>query len=140
MDPILLVGQAPSSDGATAFQGRSGRHFCAVAGIDAATFAVRFTCVNLFDTFPGKAGKGDAFPLALAMECATRVSLSPVTLLAGGHVTRAFRLVPTYFAWQSLRGCAVAVIPHPSRVNRWWNDPRNVELCHRFLRDLLGLP
>lgn len=30
----------------------------------------------------------------------------------------------------------VAVVPHPSGVNRWWNEPANVEAAGRFLREL----
>jgi hypothetical protein len=31
----------------------------------------------------------------------------------------------------------VAILPHPSGVNHWYNDPRNVARARRFLRSAL---
>lgn len=36
------------------------------------------------------------------------------------------------------RAVRVAVVPHPSGINRWWNDPANVEAARSFLREALG--
>lgn len=30
-----------------------------------------------------------------------------------------------------------AMLPHPSGVNRWWNEPENREAAREFLRQLL---
>ena len=97
------------------------------------------TWVNVLDTFPGKGGKGDTFPQPQARRRAARMPLTPVTLVLGQQVAHAFRLAPIYFQWQDLRGRRVAVIPHPSGINRWDNDPVNVTQAQRFLRHLFQL-
>lgn len=66
-------------------------------------------------------------------------------ILAGGRVAKAFRLrSPTpLLEWRSLyllsthpmppNSAWVAVIPHPSGVNRWWNEKDNVDMARDFL-------
>jgi hypothetical protein len=95
--------------------------------------------VNLLDTFPGKARHGDAFPRARARERARMFPLAPVTVLLGRHVARAFGLESPYLAWQEVRGCRVAVLPHPSGVNQWWNTAAHRATFRAFMRTLLRL-
>lgn len=84
----------------------------------------------MLDAFPGKEGRGDAFPMR---EARARVdSLVPklagnVVVLLGKRVAAAFGMKrPKYLERVKHRGLDVVVLPHPSGVNRWWNDARNV--------------
>lgn len=41
-----------------------------------------------------------------------------------------------YFEWHRAGDLQIAVIPHPSGLNRWWNAPANVRTAKLFLRSL----
>jgi len=111
----LIVGQAPSrdSDPAEPFSGASGARLAALCGLTHAEFLSAFARVNLLSAFPGKASKGDLFPLAEACE-----------------------------AFEDLLPRCRGRCPHPSGINIWWNEERNVRAARRFWRDLIrrGLP
>jgi hypothetical protein len=53
-------------------------------------------------------------------------------LVAGTRAAAALGLRPDYFAAQALGGRPAYVVPHPSGVNRWWNDPANRAAARRF--------
>lgn len=94
--------------------------------------------MNLLAEFPGKSGKGDAFPIALARARAARMRLGGEVVLLGRHVARAFGAQGAPFLeWFDLRGAWAAVVPHPSGVNHWWNDPANTNRAAVFLAGLL---
>lgn len=66
-------------------------------------------------------------------------------LLAGKRVASAFGLDEEYLADPVAfpiggRPVAVHVVPHPSGVNRWWNEPANRERARAFLAEDLGRP
>jgi hypothetical protein len=109
-----------------------------MCGLPLDAFLARFERVNLLPAFPGKAGKGDRFPRAAARQAA--LALLPAlqgrrAVLLGGRVAAAFGLPRApLLVWQPLAGGEVAVAPHPSGINRWWNDPRNVRRAKRFWR------
>lgn len=106
-----------------------------------------FIRMNVLDYWPGSArGKGDMFPLTEARRSLHHV----IAKLDGG---RYYRLVllgrkvahvfghgeDKLFAWSwDERGFRVAVCPHPSGVNLWWNDSRNVARARRFFRGIAG--
>lgn len=143
----MIVGQAPSSDAPDArpFTGRSGRRLAALLDVEHECLPVLFDLVNLLDRWPGKAGKGDAFPMAEAKARAARLLPTflarPWILIVGKATARAFRLRnPKYLEWVSFSGTSVAVVPHPSGVNRWWNDPANVARAEVFMRSLPSGP
>jgi len=131
------VGQAPGDPACPRSQGRSTQRFLRLLGLTPTAYQRLFHWQNLLDSFPGKAGKGDAFPLAAACVVAMTFPLAPVTLLLGQRVAQAFHLPPVYFQWHAVRGCQVAVIPHPSGINHWWNTPAHRETFTRFMRALL---
>ncbi len=132
----LLVGEAPCKAGGEPFTGRSGSVLEALAGFPPRR---EFECVNLLRTWPGHAGKGSAFPAAEA-RAAAQAMLSVLTrgrvvLVAGKRVAGAFGIrQPEYLRWYHLEGLLVGVLPHPSGINRWLNDPVNREAAGRFLR------
>lgn len=100
--------------------------------------ASRARLVNLLPAFPGKNGKGDAFPVGTARLVAERMRLRGLVLLAGRNVGEAFGLAADYFEWRRRGATRYVVIPHPSGVSRWWNDPRNVIRASAFLRGVFS--
>ena len=42
-----------------------------------------------------------------------------------------------YLSWFKFYKHDAVVFPHPSGVNRWWNDPVNERQARFFLRELL---
>lgn len=135
----LIIGQAPGPSGnPTPLAGRCGGRLAALCGLDLRAFLTAFDRANVFATFPGKAGAGDAFPVeearARADAMAEVVAARDHVVLLGWNVARAFRVSPVgYFEWTRLsRDCGeVTVAPHPSGLNRWWNVP-HVDEARRF--------
>ena len=135
----MIIGQAPGQKGnGEPLAGKAGRRLAALCGLSLDAYLARFRRVNLLPTFPGKAGKGDAFPLPAAREAAR--ALLPAlegrrVVLLGGRVAAAFGLHRApLLVWQPFHGAWVAVAPHPSGLNRFWNDPRNVRRAQQFWR------
>ena len=130
--------------------GRSGARLARLAGLS--TLADAFELWNVLDRFPGAEARGDAFPLAEARE-AIRASESALrgrrVVLLGGSVAAAVRWrgaplewgVIEKTAWTPERGLElvarydVALLPHPSGLNHWWNDPENEAAASRFLKE-----
>ncbi len=139
----LIVAQAPSSgsDPKEPLSGASGRRLALLCGVDHAAFLAAFERRNLIDHYPGKLGKGDAFDKVAARFAACNLTArlgQRRTVLLGGNVARAFHFDHPVLTWVDEVGddALVALCPHPSGVNRWWNDPRNVRRARRFWRDL----
>lgn len=140
---VVIVGQAPSSKSCRPLDGASGRRIAALAGLGGVgELRSRARLLNLVRRFPGKAGKGDAFPLVEARAAAAKIRIprgSTVVLLGRG-VASAFGFAPSasFFRESSRRGSRVFVAPHPSGISRWWNDPANVERARAFWREVLA--
>lgn len=99
-------------------------------------------CLNVLRSYPGPEGdKGDAFPRQRAQRAARRLWGSlrgRRVLLAGKRVGVAFGIREDYLVWTTHEaGFDVAVIPHPSGVNRWWNEPANRRRFTKFVRDVV---
>lgn len=145
----ILVGEAPpksrmvDTPESVAFSGASGKRFSDMLGVDVTE---AFATMNLLKRWPGTTGKGSSFPLGRARQSATmlvnRLPPSNRLILAGGRVANAFRIAHLpQLEWHTtmlgppvtLTTFKVAVIPHPSGVNRAWNDPAITEAVKRFL-------
>lgn len=141
---IVIVGQAPGPrSGDRAFDGRSGDRLARYMGLsDRRDLLEHFELLNLLRRYPGPAGdKGDAFPAGRARRAARRLSgrlRARTVLLAGKRVGAAFGVGAEYLEWGTHeQGFAFVVIPHPSGVNRWWNDPDNRESFTKWAGPLL---
>lgn len=121
----------------------------ALAGVIPHKFDELFECVNVLDRWPGKQGKGSAFPLpearARAIIMVEKLKERKVILL-GRRVEMAFGLnLPwlTLTPWIFIDRlgepvtCEVATCPHPSGVNRWWNDASNRRAAATFWGSLV---
>jgi len=126
----LLVGEAPK---VSAGGGQTSRS--RIVRLMAMESDASFVWRNLFSQPQGKSGKGDAFPMKTARARAARFHFdSDVVMLLGKRVAAAFGAKTDYFEWFDLRGSRAAIVPHPSGINRWWNDPVNVERARAFWR------
>lgn len=143
----LVIGQAPGprSDPRQPLSGASGRRLALLCGLELAAFLAAFERINLLPAHPGKAGKGDDFPLETARHRADSmreiVAARDRVVLLGWNVARAFRVagqVEGFFEWTRFsRDCGeVAVCPHPSGISHWWNVPDNVAQASVFWRHL----
>lgn len=122
-------------------RGRCCRRIIDLMGISDLDFLRAFDRANLLDRWPGRAGKGDSFPMDDAIDGA--VALRELifarryawVLMLGGGVVAAFhgdsRAVAP-LAW--VRDGAFdggwtrwGHLPHPSGINRWWNASDNLE-------------
>jgi len=141
MGPMAtIVGQAPGRRGGPPLRGPCGARLARLAGLSGVDeLARRHELANLLPRFPGKRGKGDAFPPAEARRAAHGVRPKHRdVLLLGRHVARAFGVDRPFFEWWDLGRWRVAVVPHPSGVSRWWNDSANRARAAAFLREALG--
>lgn len=146
----LIIGQAPArgNDGMPAFHGDSGARLARLAGVGTKgeDLLYHFDTMNLLPTYPGRKNKGDVFDMKAAKLAAGIVihdlSHQPPRkiLLMGRKVRRAMGLNgqwmylgPGQFHW----GHWVYIFPHPSGINRWWNDPVNYAAAEKFMRDLV---
>ena len=139
----LVVGQAPGprSDPDHPLSGRCGVRLADLCGIKVPDFMERFDRFNLIEKFPGKSGKGDAFPMEQAYAGAVKLLVTGETngrmvVLLGDNVAAAFGLPRGLapFVWITGFAMLAAVCPHPSGINRWYNDPKNLKRAKRFWR------
>ncbi len=142
---VLFVGQAPGRKSGPPLSGRAGAVLAALAGLPQDEFERIFPRTNLLRRFPGKRGKGDAFPTEVAGRAARtllrRLPLNARLVLLGAGVARAFglRARPLEVLDLGRRGAVALLVPHPSGVNLWWNRPENrtaaAEALRAFLRE-----
>jgi hypothetical protein len=106
-----------------------------------ADFLAAFETANLIDIYPGRQGKGDLFPADLARAAAkgTDLAAHDRVLFVGAGVARAFGFAGPVLRWQRFRGTMAAAMPHPSGINRWWNDAANVRRAARFMSRLAAI-
>lgn len=163
MKPILLIGEAPAPDPSKANLHLC-LALCAVGkrptrgsparlrAEDPGLFEfVRLTRhVNLLPFWPGYDRRGSAFPMREAraqaretiLEIASATEPPDAVLLAGRRVSAAFEFHvhhrgADYFDEVEVNlPCPVFLVPHPSGVNRWWNEPENRRRARDFLVSL----
>jgi hypothetical protein len=137
----LLLGEAPSrtSDPARPFDGHSGRRLQKLMP-EGVALADVFELRNLLDEWPGASDKGSAFDFALARERCVEIINAwerfRLVVLVGRRVARAFG--DGGLDYLEVVGIAFprVVFPHPSGVDRWWNEQANVERARRFMHDV----
>ena len=146
MGKMIFVGQAPSceTDERPAFTGRCGRFLAEMLGLPQEEMLRRFLFINLLPRFPGKAKGGDAFPMdqarVYAEALASFFSRKNSVVLLGRNVAKAFNLGSLdLLSWHhpvQTHGARTAMVPHPSGINRWYNDEANREKATWFLRSI----
>jgi uracil-DNA glycosylase len=133
---VLVVGEAPGRLSGVRPLGSLDRKLPALRGVPR---------VNLLDRYPGSDGKGARFPIGPARTAAKsllRAVPEASLVLVGRRVAEAFgfkTFAYDWFEWFSVGGRAYAVIPHPSGIVRWWNDPANRAAAERFADEIARL-
>lgn len=147
---IALVGQAPNENGdpELPLTGRAGRKLAELMGVSWRTYLMRTIRTNLIVEFPGKKGKGDAFPLDAAREAARAWRVpgdAACVVLVGLKVAAAFghgkvppcRMFLAEFPCERPRHqhrlVPCVTVPHTSGINTWYNDPKNVAAAREAL-------
>lgn len=96
--------------------------------------------VNLLDRYPGPRFPVSEGKLA-AQDLLSQLRQNPPrahsVLLAGRSVAACFgvRGDQELLSWVDLQGLRTAVVPHPSGLNRFWNDPAGRDRVLAFLRE-----
>ena len=123
----LFVGEAPSKRPSIGRNSSRGR-LANLVGVK--PLELRWT--NLFEHLV------EEFDQEEARAAAARINGRESRLiLLGQKVAKAFGLErPIALRWMLHRGSWVAVIPHPSGLNRWWNEAENRDAVEKFLRPL----
>lgn len=140
-DRYLILGEAPGG-GRHRSGGTATRRIRDLAERDLEEWA---DWINLIEEWPGPArGGGSAWNAraAAARAAELRPTLAEYrgVICLGRRVGQA--MIPggsgfPFFRWiDDVRGARLVVIPHPSGVSRWWNEPANVVQAKVFLRDL----
>jgi len=139
---IVLIGQAPSrraDPDRPLIGGASGGMLYRLAGaMSLRQYASWFERRNLLRGWPGAAApKGDLFPLADARQAAAQLLQQlggrKVVLLGSGVAAAfGFDAKTPRLAWFERGGTTWALCPHPSPVNRWWNETTNKVAAAKF--------
>lgn len=139
MDRFLIIGEQPSATGddSKPLEGAIGARLAEYAGLSLDAYLERTERRNLV---------AYASPTWPANEAARNAGmiwgelLGRQTLMLGQRVSAAFGVKWAALQWVTLdgRGTRVAIIPHPSTRNLWWNDASNRAAARRFLAMTFG--
>lgn len=139
--PIIMIGEAPGL--ITAYdegplEGKIGRRLAEYAGLTLEEYRDRTERHNLFDSPIEKWPREEA---ALNAGLIWSSLIGRRTILLGRRVADAFGLT-NMKELRSVtlddRGTEVAIVPHPSGRNIWWNEAGNRAEARRFLREAFG--
>lgn len=139
----LIVGEAPSKNEATErpIEGRVAKRLAKCAGLTLEEFLEHFDRVNLLHVRQDTKDKGFLFNLPAAKVEAARMltTFEPrrVVILLGGRVAEAFGVHREYFNEVSLGKAYGYIVPHPSGINRWYNDKDNVRNMSIFMHSVM---
>lgn len=153
---VVLIGQAPGPTGPPPGRplvgGRTGRMMQRITGCEKLKDYIRFfETMNVLDRYPGRnpSGKGDRFPAdeARLAAIAKLPRLAGRTVVfCGLKVAEAFGFPAPLYEMNVFIGrvdkmpilFSASVIPHPSPIVTYWNDPANLARAQEFFRTLLG--
>lgn len=157
----LLIGQAPGPNTDPSLplfpvpRTSAGGKLQQLTGLTRGQYLKTFDRVNLLPYFPGRTtARDDTFPMTpakLAAQVTMPLLSGRTVVLVGRNVANAFRLGDLDFhAWKDIRvkrACLVqrdrgtariAVVPHPSGRNHWYNKEANRQEAKAFWADFRG--
>lgn len=121
-------------------------------GLSRREYLQYFDRVNLLPYFPGRHKRDDKFPMTparLAAEVMAPLLVDRTVILVGRNVASAFKVEGEFHEWQEVRvrrpcflqrcpGTArVAIVPHPSGRNHWYNQADNMAAARAFWEEFL---
>ncbi len=142
----LLIGEAPSKNQTDPhpLEGRIGRKLAECAGLSYDAYLDMFDRVNLLAVRQDTKEKGFEFDMKAARESALLMRQSGImrdrsVVLLGNRVAEAFgvRSIRFFHGHPHGQGGMLWVMPHPSGINRWWNDPDHHEAACSFMRGMV---
>ena len=146
MSKPLIIGEQPSKNGnpEQPLEGRIGHRMAEWMGITYEQYLDFFVRVNLLPQRIEYSGKGTDFNVKLARRSAKQIeeTFTPgrIVVICGKRAASAFGIVKTdYFEWFALNHAKAVIVPHPSGVNRWFNDPSNEMKMMAFCRVLVRI-
>lgn len=153
---LVIMGQAPGKNHGfgAAFEGPTGRRLARFCGFDTVEqLRERALLVNLWGRYPGRAKwvQGDAFPptdrakrAAARRRAALAASGCEVLVCCGRIVATSFGVGDAPFLeWREVslapgKVARTVVVPHPSGVSRWWQDPASRGRASALLTEIVG--
>lgn len=147
MPEVLVVGVAPGpshGEGRAFLGSSSGAALERLWGMQPGELGLVADTANLCPSWPGRSrgGLGDAVPAKLdLLRAAQELDLAgySAVVLCGASVAGAMGFPVDPLRVHERDGRRFLVLPHPSPVNRWWNEPSNRTAARRALADLAPL-
>lgn len=159
----ILIGEAPEKDARSDCplypyppQSSGGKLYSMSPFTNRKAFIKSCYRLNLLAEYPGDGDKLWTWPKERARHCAMNLKGSGLVsdrrvVLVGAKVASAFDLplgfgpdtinVLQWYEWPFggySKDFTVAIMPHPSGLNRWYNDPVNRMRTEEFLRELFS--
>lgn len=153
----LLIGQAPGANTDPALplyplpKTSAGGRLAEIMGLRPHEYFSAFERINLLHQFPGKHKRDDKFPMRDAKIAARAIRpllRGRTVILVGRNVAQAFELDLDFHTWHldfeqvgtETPGLVqqIAVVPHTSGRNFWYNDPENMRAAREFWTDVLN--
>lgn len=147
----LLVGEAPNrwmEESNAPHHALWREDLAELADLNMIEFLRCFARCDLLDRYPGRQGRGSAFPLAearpraAALLEALRAPSSPFVrvVLVGRRTAQACGHSDPFFHTRTLdvpgRAIDFTCVPHPSKVSTWWKQEENVAQARAFWSEL----
>lgn len=132
---VVIVGERSTSLGAIPLSGDAGRRFARLGGVELGEF-LQLRRVNLWfhDEEPRGRGRADAMASRLDGKTAILLGRKVATAFGVGDLPP-LSFVPVRYG--SGEGFWLALVPHPSGRNRWYNDSERRSRAEAFVRELL---
>lgn len=146
----LLIGQAPGPNTDPALplhplpKTSTGGRLAELIGMSPVDYHRSFERINLLQDFPGQHKRDDKFPLGKAKIAARAIVpllRERVVILVGRNVATAFGLLeePFHVWMEDTQWCqAMAIVPHPSGRNHWYNKPDNRLEAQEFWKEAVA--
>ncbi len=141
---VLFVGQGPSQHGDPwkPLEGIVAVRLAELLGIHPVNFIKKYARINLNTEWIGKAGKGDVFDVVEGRRAAKNLLMGSWThyVLLGRNVADCFGLEidePLQMFCAEGADKHYLLLPHPSGINRWWNDPEHRKAAAWALKSFL---
>jgi hypothetical protein len=131
LKPIIVGHSLSSSGDGIVLGGRCGRRLSSLMSLTYKEYLRRFDRTNLFVVVRNR------LDVPKAVVSSLRLPRRLLVIFLGRDVARMFGLGSLSFLEEyNYRDSCWVVAPHPSGLNRWYNDPKNLEMATYKLTEL----